>query len=730
MLWNIFRQIPDVVAYYEPLHEKLPQWMASRVPPQASHPHIDCYFQDYPPVEDLKQHHLAEFGLCRLYLESDESYPPLKNYIQYLIDCRPVGRLPVLQFNRVDFRLAWLKAHFPETPIIHLYRSPRDQWYSSIADSPEALDENPDADPYLITSWARDLCRQFPFLARPYIRHAYQRFYFLWKLSFLVGSRLADLSVAYEAILQQADFIIPQLLRIGHLEVQKNLETCKSVILKRPFERWKHYRSEEWFTGLEQECNEILKKTGLEEDLGKKPLARIIAENRDYQIFSADPAVYTWAIQSSQSAGIQHQIISEEKEQIIQGHEQLIQAKEQVIQGHEQLIQAKEQVIQGHEQLIQAKEQIIQGHEQLIQAKEQIIQGHEQLIQAKEQIIQGHEQLIQAKEQIIQGQEHAIQDMQRHPVRLLARRYLPSGLKEFIRQKRQVFQPRLGQLEQYAPRSFDSSQCDSAPQSSTQGAGLTIALVTPSFNQAGFIEATIKSVLDQQYPELDYIIQDGGSSDTTPEILMQYRSQLSHVESCRDRGQANAINQGFRHSSAELMAWLNSDDLLLPGALAYVARFFQDHPDVDVVYGHRVLINEDGQEVGRWVLPPHDNAMLLWADYVPQETLFWRRSIWEQSGGCLDESFHFALDWDLLLRFSEAGAKFVRLPRFLGAFRVHAQQKTSQELQGQGARECTRLRRRIHGRDISDQEALYQLRAYFRKHLMYDWLYRLGILQF
>ncbi len=257
-----------------------------------------------------------------------------------------------------------------------------------------------------------------------------------------------------------------------------------------------------------------------------------------------------------------------------------------------------------------------------------------------------------------------------------------------------------------------------------------VLVVTPSLNQAQFLEQTIKSVLDQHYPRLEYIIQDGASTDATGSILQQYAGKVTYIESAKDTGQANAINRGFCYATGDIMAWLNSDDLLLPGALTYIANFFLEHPDVDVVYGHRIIINDQGHEIGRWILPPHDKNMLLWADYVPQETLFWRREIWERAGGYIDESFHFALDWELLLRFRETKARFVRLPRFLAAFRVHPQQKTSQELATRGCQEMARLRKRIHGREVSNLEAHHQIRHYMRKHVAYDWLYRLGVFRF
>jgi hypothetical protein len=178
------------------------------------------------------------------------------------------------------------------------------------------------------------------------------------------------------------------------------------------------------------------------------------------------------------------------------------------------------------------------------------------------------------------------------------------------------------------------------------------------------------------------------------------------------------------------MAYLNADDVLLPNTLHYVARFFATHPKVDVVYGHRVLIDAEDREIGRWVMPPHDNAILSWADYIPQETLFWRRQIWEKAGGAMDEAFQFALDWDLLLRFRDVGARFARLPRFLAAFRVHPAQKTSAHMTSVGAQEFSRLHERCHGRPVSLDEVLLHIQPYLHGHTVYDTLYRLGVFRY
>ena len=282
--------------------------------------------------------------------------------------------------------------------------------------------------------------------------------------------------------------------------------------------------------------------------------------------------------------------------------------------------------------------------------------------------------------------------------------------------------PHVGMLEQYRPRPLrlprhylHEKQLEHYP---------IISIVTASLNQAEFIGRTIQSVLNQKYPKLEYIIRDGGSDDGTLDVLKKYETQLTHWYSQPDKGQTDALNQGFMKTNGEIMAYLNTDDLLLPNALHYVADFFQQHPDVDAVYGHRILIDEHDRDIGKWVMPKHDDDVLRWVDYIPQETLFWRRSLWDKVGGQLDDSFNFAMDWDLLLRFMESNAKFVRLPRYLGAFRVHPQQKTSSIMACQGRSDIERLHQRYHGRKISRHEIRKNTLTYLLKQIFHDKLLR------
>jgi glycosyltransferase involved in cell wall biosynthesis len=275
--------------------------------------------------------------------------------------------------------------------------------------------------------------------------------------------------------------------------------------------------------------------------------------------------------------------------------------------------------------------------------------------------------------------------------------------------------PRIGRLQHHAPRPLRVPASYLRTRAPEQAP--TITIVTPSYQQGRFLDRTIYSVVSQRYPALEYVVQDGGSSDQTLEVLRRFDRVLTRWSSEADGGQADAINRGFQKTTGGLMAWLNSDDMLLPGTLAYVARFFVEHPSVDVVYGHRLLIDENDGQIGSWTLPRHDDLALTLADYVPQETLFWRRSVWEAAGGRVDPRFEYALDWDLLLRFREAGGKMVRLPRYLGAFRVHDDQKTTAS-HALGLEECIRLRRRVHGRDLSIGETVERLKPYFLRHML------------
>ena len=216
-----------------------------------------------------------------------------------------------------------------------------------------------------------------------------------------------------------------------------------------------------------------------------------------------------------------------------------------------------------------------------------------------------------------------------------------------------------------------------------------ISIVTPSYNQGQFVEWTVRSVLLQRYPNLEYIVMDGGSTDATMQILDRYRGGIDHIESQRDNGQADAIHRGFARSTGDIMAYLNSDDMLAPGALHYVAKYFQEHPEVDVLYSHRCTVDENNRVAYYWLLPRHSNWYMSRWDLIPQETCFWRRSLFNRVGN-IDPQLRFAMDYDLFVRFMRVGT-MRRVNCFLGAFRKHHTSKTTQLLDTVGAEEIEKI---------------------------------------
>lgn len=217
----------------------------------------------------------------------------------------------------------------------------------------------------------------------------------------------------------------------------------------------------------------------------------------------------------------------------------------------------------------------------------------------------------------------------------------------------------------------------------------TISIVTPSYNQGDFVEWTVRSVFEQRYPKLEYIFMDGGSTDTTLERIEPYRDRFNHFESGPDGGQSAAIAKGFEYASGDIMAYLNSDDVLLPGTLNFVAEYFHQNPDVDFIYGHRCIVNEFNEVIRHWILPPHSSFLMRRWDLIPQESCFWRRNLFKKMGN-VDPSYHFAMDYDLFVRYMSVG-KFRRVNRFLAAFRVHQNAKTSTQINTIGASEIVRV---------------------------------------
>ena len=203
-----------------------------------------------------------------------------------------------------------------------------------------------------------------------------------------------------------------------------------------------------------------------------------------------------------------------------------------------------------------------------------------------------------------------------------------------------------------------------------------ISIVTPSFNQGSFIERAITSVLDQDYPDLEYIVVDGGSRDGSVETIKKYGSRLSYWVSEPDRGQSDAINKGLDRSTGEILGWLNSDDAYQRGALLRVGVFFRDHPEADVVYGDAYIVDEEDQVIEPLKSVRFSRRAAVYGGLnLTQPSMFWRRDLFLRVGP-LDISLYYGMDDDLWLRFLQHDAKFVYLPSPLSRSRQHPESKT------------------------------------------------------
>ena len=277
------------------------------------------------------------------------------------------------------------------------------------------------------------------------------------------------------------------------------------------------------------------------------------------------------------------------------------------------------------------------------------------------------------------------------------------------------YKPQLGVFEQHPPEKLSKYVEGST---TTYAFDQSFSIVTPSYQQGQFIERTISSVVKQVGKNTEYFVQDGGSTDNTVQILEKYANSITGWETKADLGQANALNLGFAKTSGHIMSYINSDDILLPNTLEIVDKYFYENPRVDVVYGNRLVIDDLDRVIGEWILPGHDEDLLSYADYIPQETLFWRRRIWDAIGGQFDEGFKFAMDWDLILRFRSVGARFLHIPRFLGAFRYHSLQKTDSLISTIGQEEMDLLRERELGYVPTSQQMLRKVLPFMIKHVL------------
>ena len=251
---------------------------------------------------------------------------------------------------------------------------------------------------------------------------------------------------------------------------------------------------------------------------------------------------------------------------------------------------------------------------------------------------------------------------------------------------------------------------------------MKISLVTISFNQAHYLEQAIRSVLDQDYSDLEYIVVDPGSTDGSRDLIARYSDRIAHVVLEPDKGPADGLNKGFARASGEIFGYLNSDDVLLPGALARVAAAFQAYPDADLVYGHGYVIGADGEVVTRC---RSDRFNLRRSAYgnsvIMQQAAFWRREAFTSVNG-FNAANRLSWDGEFWIDLALAGRRFVRMNEYWACFRTHDASITHNFHGGSGespfAREQRRLFEKVMGRVRTGTDTMAALETRVEKWLV------------
>jgi hypothetical protein len=263
LLWNIFRSIEGCHPYYEPLNERRwfdPTRRGTRV--DGTHLGVSEYWREYDGLEHLGNVFHDDWHKRNLYMDEGAWDPDLVAYIKGLVDAaRP--RRAVLQFNRVDFRLPWLKRWFPRAPLIHVFRHPRDQWCSSLVDitafpKDGRLADFEAHDHFYLLAWVHDLRHRFPILDERAVEHPYELFYLLWKLSWLYGRRYSDHSVSLEGLIGEPEEEIRKLLEAVGMQ-ETAVQPLVALITGQPQGRWRTYADDQWFAEREIRCEALLR---------------------------------------------------------------------------------------------------------------------------------------------------------------------------------------------------------------------------------------------------------------------------------------------------------------------------------------------------------------------------------------------------------------------------------------------------------------------------------------
>jgi len=276
LLWNLFRQMENCTAYYEPFNER--RWFDPSARGHSmdnTHRGVSDYWKEYDGLEGLGQYFSEDWPSKNLLMDAQSWDPAMKRFIEIMAE--QAKERPVFQFNRLDFRLPWVRHYFPNAKIIHLFRHPRDEWFSCLfhdrcKDKDCSLQEFFENEGFYLQAWSQDLQFHFPFLASKCIQHPYHLFFLIWRLSYLFGMQFAHYSISYEQLTESPRMVLTDLLSV--LDFQRyDLDALASLIDPRQTGRWKYYADEEWFREQEASCELIIAEYFGKDCMQQKPVS-------------------------------------------------------------------------------------------------------------------------------------------------------------------------------------------------------------------------------------------------------------------------------------------------------------------------------------------------------------------------------------------------------------------------------------------------------------------------